>query len=303
MSSPSALGKSRPSREVLQAARRTVRIVCNLTMGGTNPRVIEEFIAEGIQVKHNPTLHSKVYWTDKGVVLGSANASSSGLSLEGREQEGWLEAAIFSNRESETDMTHNYVNDIWCHSEEITDPILKEACKNWRRRRPLPAPDSNLAFMSMLKEGRFSGRKYNIYIALDGGVLTDPEDAEEQAEELQHQFLELQGRDVQPWEGWNDIPREQYIISYSRDPREGLTYMGVWKTLPGVCDRPGPAEWNYQFAYLVNEGEIGMTEKQLCELTRILRCVIRDHHEWIRDQEYRICLDRLLDPQVANCLE
>ena len=151
--------------------RRTVRIVCNLTMGGTNPRVIEEFIAEGIQVKHNPTLHSKVYWTDKGVVLGSANASSSGLSLEGREQEGWLEAAIFSDRESETDMTHNYVNDIWCHSEEITDPILKEACKNWRRRRPLPAPDSNLAFMSMLKEGRFSGRKYNIYIALDGGVF------------------------------------------------------------------------------------------------------------------------------------
>ena len=75
-----------------------VKIVCNLTSGGTNPREIEKLISKGFGVKHCSILHNKVYWTSRGVVVGSANASANGLSLESVEQEGWLEAAFHSNR-------------------------------------------------------------------------------------------------------------------------------------------------------------------------------------------------------------
>ena len=71
---------------------RRVKVVCNLTAGGTNPSVIQELLKRKISVRHNSTLHSKVYWTDRGVIVGSANASANGLSLESAAQDGWLES-------------------------------------------------------------------------------------------------------------------------------------------------------------------------------------------------------------------
>ena len=81
-------------REVPEKRRKKTRIVCNLTMGGTNPRVIEELKKMKFKVKHNPHLYSKVYWTNKGVVVGSSNASANGLSPEDIDQDVWLEAAF-----------------------------------------------------------------------------------------------------------------------------------------------------------------------------------------------------------------
>ena len=288
---------------IAEEKRRTVRIVCNLTMGATNPRVIEALINKGFQVKHNPILHSKVYWTDKGIVLGSPNASANGLSFEGREQEGWLEAAIFVDGQSEIDVTHSYVDDIWCKSEKITDQVLAAAWVRWRRRRPFPPPDRNLTFIETLRQGCFSGRQHCIYIAVDEDSVTDPDHAAAQAKKLKNQYRELQGRVVEPWEGWDDIPRKQYIISYFRGPRGGVYFTRIWKTLPDNCDLPGPNELNYQFAYRVNEHEIGMTPGQRDQLTKIVRCIIHSHPEWLEERDYRICLERLLDPQIAECLE
>ena len=288
---------------VVEEKRKTVRIVCNLTMGATNPRVIEELISKGFQVKHNPVLHSKVYWTDKGVILGSPNASANGLSFEGNEQEGWLEAAIFADGQSEIDMTGSYVNDIWCQSEEITDQVLAVAWERWKKRRPLLPPNRNLTFIDALRQGRFSGRQHCIYIAVDEGGVADPDHAAAQGQELQNQYRELQGKVVEPWEGWDDIPREQYIIGYFSGPQGGVHFTSIWRTLPEHCDLPAPNELNYQFAYRVNEHEIGMTPGQRNQLTHIVRRIIHNHQEWLEEQDHWICLERLLDPQIAECLE
>lgn len=59
---------------------RKARIICDLTMGGTNP---EELVLLG--APHNPDLmhvrglHAKIYLSDRGLVVASANASNRGI--------------------------------------------------------------------------------------------------------------------------------------------------------------------------------------------------------------------------------
>lgn len=56
------------------------KIICDLTMGGTNPK---ELIALGAptnrNLKHTAGLHAKVYISNIGLIVGSANASNNGI--------------------------------------------------------------------------------------------------------------------------------------------------------------------------------------------------------------------------------
>ena len=280
------------------------KIVCNLTMGGTNPNVIEDLQAMGFQIKHNPTLHSKVYWTDSGVVVGSANASVNGLSLEGRDQDGWLEAAIFSDRKSEINTIQQYVDEIWNQSSPISPQDMEKAHARWRRRHPFPTARNNLTFIEALMQGRFSGRSHQIYIQVDQQEIADWNDAMTQAEELHNQHIELQGLNLQPWEGYPEIPRNQYIVDYWYRPPDPFSFQGIWRTLPEHYDDPPAANGSmYQFAYNVNAGEIGMTRDQQNQMTQITQCVVANHLEWLEEQGCCIALEQLLDPPINDCLE
>lgn len=284
------------------------RIVCNLTMGGTNPNVIEDLRNKGFHIKHSPTLHSKVYWTDSGVVVGSANASTNGLSLEGRYQDGWLEAAMFSDRKTEIDIIQQYVNEVWDQSNEIEPQDMQKAHARWRKRRPLPTPRNKLTLVEALMQERFSGRSNCIYIQVDQQELADWDDAMAQAEVLQNQHIDLQGLNLQPWEGYPEIPRNQYIVDYWLDPKGKLCFQGIWRTLPGFYDLPvgydlpEPNELMYQFAYSVNLSEIGMTQAQRDQMTRIMQCVVDNHLGWLEQRGCCIRLEQLLDPPINDCL-
>jgi hypothetical protein len=264
--------------DVPKKRRKKIRIVCNLTMGGTNPRIIEDFRKKGFLVKHNPHLHSKVYWTDKGVVVGSANASANGLSLEGIDQRGWLEAAFFTNRPSEIDTVGKYVGEIWAKSDQITSIDLKKAWKSWRDRRPPPPPCSGMTFVDALQRGRFTDKQQRIHISIDVVPFTGKQRRyiDTQAGELQEQLVELKGRRVDAWMEWRDIPRKEYIVDFFLGPRGGLGFDGVWKTLPKRCDRTRSGA-TYQFAYRVNVREIGMTASQCKQMKDAIQCIVRNH--------------------------
>lgn len=59
---------------------RKARIICDLTMGGTNP---EELVLLGApddpDLMHVRGLHAKIYLSDRGLVMASANASNRGI--------------------------------------------------------------------------------------------------------------------------------------------------------------------------------------------------------------------------------
>ncbi|HQX05807.1 MAG TPA: phospholipase D family protein [Zoogloea sp.] len=71
-----------------------VRIVCNLTMGGTNPgtvrKLIERFSADN--VRQLDTLHAKVLIGDDQVIVSSANISTNGVGDDAEKPATWREA-------------------------------------------------------------------------------------------------------------------------------------------------------------------------------------------------------------------
>ena len=219
---------------------RRVKIVCNLTMGGTNPSVVQELLNKNIAVRHNPTLHSKVYWTDRGVIVGSANASANGLSLESVAQNGWLEAGVYSNRKSTIDRVGLYVKQIWRNADTIRPKDLEEAKRNWRKRRPFPRPDETVHFVQALRNGTFTDRDTSVYVSIDvEPALEYQADIQERASQLRQQYIELHERtlDAWVWEGDYRLPREVYFIGFFFGKRGRIYFTKIWKTLPRNCDR------------------------------------------------------------------
>lgn len=283
-----------------------VKIVCNLTMGGTNPKVIADLREKHIEIRHNPNLHAKVLWTDKGVIVGSANASANGLSLEGSDQDGWLEAVIFTDSGSKIKKIKKYVQKIFDEkSSKISKQDMKDAWARWKRRRPIPSPNKDLNFVEALKQGNFTDRQNRIYVVVDteGHEDTVLQDIQEKAENLQEQDPSWNEMDLDAWSNWNGIPREEYIVNYFKGPRGGVYFEGIWKTLPKRCDRRGGTGLKYHFAHRASEREIGLTVRQRSQLTKIVKCVIRNQHDWLEQHGRCICLQQLLDPQVEDCLQ
>lgn len=72
-----------------------VRIVCDLSMGGSNPDALRALGApDEPSIRHRDGLHAKIYLSDRGAVVGSANASENGLGF-GPGGPGLVEAATF----------------------------------------------------------------------------------------------------------------------------------------------------------------------------------------------------------------
>lgn len=115
-----------------------IRIICDLRLGGTNPFELEkifEDIPNGIrQLKAPNILHAKVYISDVGALIGSANVSKFGLGDAGSGS--YLEAAIFFPPNSEMwNAAKSWFDELWT-SNKRTTPIGKREIKNaqatWR---------------------------------------------------------------------------------------------------------------------------------------------------------------------------
>ncbi len=77
-------------------AGHVVRVICNLDHPGCNPFVIEELRKHKAKVRTNRRLHAKFYATDAVAIVGSSNASTNALTVEGKEAQGWVELNVAS---------------------------------------------------------------------------------------------------------------------------------------------------------------------------------------------------------------
>ncbi|QCE33270.1 hypothetical protein FAI41_06490 [Acetobacteraceae bacterium] len=76
---------------------KNAKIICDIHSGGTNPAVLEALWEQSIKkenIRYRENLHAKVYWSENGVIIGSANASSSGLGTFEKDPSN-LEAGVF----------------------------------------------------------------------------------------------------------------------------------------------------------------------------------------------------------------
>lgn len=123
------------AENLLIGSGKKIRILCNLTSGGTNPEVIRALQEAGVHVRHSPSLHAKVVLGDSHAILGSANMSSNGLSLEGNELAGWQEAGYVVTSAQDLENARSWFSDRWRDGELVSEPLLKKARAAWAESR------------------------------------------------------------------------------------------------------------------------------------------------------------------------
>lgn len=114
---------------------RDARIVCDISMGGTNPLELEAMGApdnENLAQLHG--LHAKVYISDKGLIVASANASNNGIGF--LDVAGLIEAGTFHEVNSGLyQQASGWFDDIWDRASTIDQSTLDLAGEAWRRRK------------------------------------------------------------------------------------------------------------------------------------------------------------------------
>ncbi len=100
-------------------AGHAIRVICNLDHPGCNPFVIEELCRQKVRVRTHRRLHAKLYATDAAAIVGSSNASTNGLTVEGKEAQGWIELNVASGEAGFVASVLDEFESLWS-SEETT---------------------------------------------------------------------------------------------------------------------------------------------------------------------------------------
>jgi len=117
---------------------KNVRVICNATSGACNPQALKDLQSHiGSNLRTNPKLHSKVYWTPSKLVITSANASASGLSLQDKEVNENIEAGIVSTSLQLLTEAKQWFDEKYDSAEtvEVDEKIIKRAGRMWLLRR------------------------------------------------------------------------------------------------------------------------------------------------------------------------
>lgn len=195
---------------------RPTQIVCNLAMGGTNPGVVEQLMKmKGMRVKQDDRLHAKVVIGSSSALVGSANMSTNGLSLEGPEVTGWNEAGLRTRKLSEVTSIGAWFDHVWAAARRIKSTDIADARALWLKRRcnrPLQRGGKATVGFSLknAKAGSLADRP--IYFAIYRKNRLSPE-----AEAVRQSAVPSLGGEASPksvridyyaYEGWDDLPRD-----------------------------------------------------------------------------------------------
>ncbi len=78
------------SAEAFLPAPKGMKIICSPEPGATSPRSVRSLISKGADLQFADDLHAKVYWSDGGCVITSANASGRALGRSNQKEAGVL---------------------------------------------------------------------------------------------------------------------------------------------------------------------------------------------------------------------
>ncbi|OAG71764.1 hypothetical protein A0J51_03001 [Gluconobacter japonicus] len=126
------------SEELLnKAGEAQPRIICDVTLGGTSPNALRALGAsKNEDLRHIPRLHAKVYISDRGAIVSSANASRNGVGLDGPPS--LTEAGVRLAFASESFRhAESWFETQWEASMQVDDTALDLATKRFRPGRSL----------------------------------------------------------------------------------------------------------------------------------------------------------------------
>lgn len=215
-----------------------VEIVCNLSHGGTNPKEIRALCAlphvGSKRVLQNDRLHTKVYLFDEMAIVGSSNASANGLSLEGEELNGWLEANAVVTDSAALVSLRKMLDDR-LRGRPITELDMQRAEEAWRARRhgARLAMARRASLLDALIDDPKTAFEEDIYFAAYDEDLSDK--GRKEQKEVRTQY----GPDFGVFEDWPDIPREVPIVCFWIGAKGVPIPDGIWKVARKKNDRGG----------------------------------------------------------------
>ncbi|MHB1798530.1 MAG: phospholipase D family protein [Vulcanimicrobiaceae bacterium] len=215
----------------LTNAKRRMRILLDLSMGGTNPDVVKAMMKlPHLQVMQHPKLHAKTYISGRGVVIGSANASANGLGVEGSEATRWHELGCLIYDDHVVQDTKQWFELKWAAAKPISITDLKKAERTWAERQRLrPKVDSKIRdILAAATANPSAFRNRGIYV----DITTEEWDAKGDADAKD--YKQRTGHEALGWQDWTSIPKNANLICFSFYKGEGFQ----WDE-PKVCYSPG----------------------------------------------------------------
>jgi hypothetical protein len=216
--------------------REAATVICNLKMGGTNPKEIRALMDGGVRVSQCDTLHGKVYLFDRLAIVGSSNASANGLSLQGTELSGWHEANLVSDNPDVYADASSWFDNL--PAEKIEEKDLVAAEDAWSRRRRsarLNWPKDNLlpenaTLIEALRKHpeKFMGKR--IYLCAYSRLLdADGVRALEQKKRIARKSHEMRFDDLERldcFQEWPELPDFADLVCFYVGPRGGAYFDG-----------------------------------------------------------------------------
>jgi hypothetical protein len=214
--------------------REAAAVICNLKMGGTNPKEIRALMDGGVRVSQCDTLHGKVYLFDRLVIVGSSNASANGLSLQGTELSGWHEANLVSDNPDVYADASGWFDNLPAEKIEEKDLVAAEdawsrrrrsARLNWPKDNPLP---KNMTLIEALRKypEKFMGKR--IYLcAYSKQIDADGDSALAQAKNSR----EMRADDLERldcFQEWPELPDFADLVCFYVGPRGGASFDGFF---------------------------------------------------------------------------
>ena len=204
------------------------KVICNLLSGSTNPSVIYELISCGHEVKHLNTLHAKMVIGNEAAILGSANFSANGLSLQGAESNGWDEAGYLVSSEKEICAMRDWFSRTWDESINVDREMLKQAADIWNRRRRdriVLAPPSAASLLDM-PPSTLAGRDIVVAVFRDD---VSPEGQQHFNSLVQEANDGTETKTWSPYEDWDELKVGQTVINVHVGKKGGITVSGPFR--------------------------------------------------------------------------
>lgn len=206
--------------EKLDLNADTVSVICNLSMGGTNPHEIVEMQRLGITVKQCDGLHAKVYLFDNGVLIGSSNASSNGLSFQDDEGPNWIEANVFSDDPDLIASASNWM--AMLPTREITRNDIATAIEIWERRRATIAGTVNggRSIVETMRDAPTTFDGKNVFVCFYSQEMN------KEGEDGFAAIQERSGESIDAFQDWPALPATGILLCFKIGRRGGLRYDG-----------------------------------------------------------------------------
>ena len=221
------------SNQLFDGSTSAPSIVCNLMTGASDPKEIQLLCKMfPDRVRHLSELHSKIVISEKMMIIGSANFSSSGLTTNPDGQNGWEEAGASIEDKKQIDAAQSWFEKIWNKASPVLPRDIEIATKTWIHNRENRPVLSSARKLLDIPTPEFEDRQ--IYVVIWEEYPSEA--AAERFDEVKPGIIEHlnsdKGTEIDYFQDAAKYPIEAILISAQLLPTGRIKIDGAWTRVP-----------------------------------------------------------------------